>query len=327
MMNRLTKVFNSSAFRKINQSLNNIPNVNALNSMSSNRLFCSSSSRNSGNNNDDHNSNETTTKHTAPDNFYDEKDEQEKMLLDALTAIRQTGSVEGVTRLKNAKVRYDNVKDVYTDIPAENIEDLKEFQVINKERFAAKNPKEESSNKMNAFLNSLSSDIKSSLLVEQKPDDIDDLSLDEPYDPDDDDDVMTKLKDNFLPPTSPYKYDEYSQGLRACPGKKQRRGKDGKLWCHKIDLDKLSHYDVMTLRKYISPTAEILGRRDTGLCAKCQRKVAKTIKRARNFGFLPRIDTWTPVPLTPVDNVSPFHNDVSGKIDSIDGNTIMMKSK
>lgn len=322
-MNRLNRLLTSSSLHKINHNINNIAKINALNC---NRLF--SSSGNGGDNNNDNNSNDAKN-NTAPDNFYDEKNEHEKMLLDSLTAIRQSGSVEGVTRLKNASVRYNNVKDVYNDIPAENVEDLKEFQAINKERFTSKNKlsSKESADKVNLFLNSLSSDIKSSLLVERTPNDIDDLDLDEEYDPNDDDEVMTRLKENFLPPTSPYKYDEYTQGFRACPGKKQRRGKKGELWCHKIDLQKLSHYDVMTLRKYISPTAEILGRRDTGLCAKCQRKVAKTIKRARNFGFLPRIDTWTPVPLTPTDNISPFHDDIDGKRDSIDANTIMMKEK
>jgi ribosomal protein S18 len=59
----------------------------------------------------------------------------------------------------------------------------------------------------------------------------------------------------------------------VCKGKLQRRGKEGKLECHKIDLDKLNHLDVLNLRKYLSEDSEILGRSATGLCAKCQRKV------------------------------------------------------
>lgn len=61
--------------------------------------------------------------------------------------------------------------------------------------------------------------------------------------------------------------------MRACPGKLQRHGVSGELRCHKIDLDALNHMDVMTLRKYLSADAEIMSRRKTGLCAKCQRQV------------------------------------------------------
>lgn len=74
-----------------------------------------------------------------------------------------------------------------------------------------------------------------------------------------------------------------------CPGKLQRRGKEGILRCGKIDLDELHFMDVMTLRQYLSEDAEILNRKATGLCAKCQRQVARTIKHARNMGLLPHI--------------------------------------
>lgn len=63
------------------------------------------------------------------------------------------------------------------------------------------------------------------------------------------------------------------KGNRACPGKLQRKGKAGVLGCHKIDLDELDHMDIFTLRKFLSEDSEILGRKITGLCAKCQRQV------------------------------------------------------
>eukprot|EP00981_Chlorochromonas_danica_P013660 scaffold6634_cov229-Ochromonas_danica.AAC.4 len=91
---------------------------------------------------------------------------------------------------------------------------------------------------------------------------------------------------NFVADTDPDKYRYDEQGQRACPGKLQRKGKKGVLGCHKIDLDALHHLDIITLKNFLSEDGEILGRKTSGLCAKCQRKVAKTIKRARNFGIL-----------------------------------------
>jgi ribosomal protein S18 len=69
----------------------------------------------------------------------------------------------------------------------------------------------------------------------------------------------------------------------------QRHGANPELRCHLIDLDEVSYVDVLTLRKYLSDDAEILGRKATNLCAKCQRRVAKTVKTARNFGLLPHL--------------------------------------
>jgi ribosomal protein S18 len=63
------------------------------------------------------------------------------------------------------------------------------------------------------------------------------------------------------------------QGLKACPGRRQRHGVNGKLECHLLDLDCLDHLDIPTLRRFISVDSEILSRKSTGLCAKCQRKV------------------------------------------------------
>ena len=48
----------------------------------------------------------------------------------------------------------------------------------------------------------------------------------------------------------------------------------------------------MTLRRFITDDSEILSRKESGLCSKCQRRVAKTIKRARNFGILPHLGQY-----------------------------------
>jgi small subunit ribosomal protein S18 len=97
---------------------------------------------------------------------------------------------------------------------------------------------------------------------------------------------------SFMATSDPSLYRFDQQSLRSCTGKKQRQGPEGKLNCHLIDLDDLSHFDVEQLQKFLSPDAEILPRKLTGLCAKCQRRVAKTIKRARNLGVFPHINEF-----------------------------------
>ena len=97
---------------------------------------------------------------------------------------------------------------------------------------------------------------------------------------------------NFVKRTSKEGFAHDSHGMRSCPGKRQRKGRGGELQCHVIDLDKVNPFDLLTLRRFISVDSEILGRKDTRLCAKCQRKVAKTVKRARNMGILGHIDEY-----------------------------------
>lgn len=80
-----------------------------------------------------------------------------------------------------------------------------------------------------------------------------------------------------------------SQGMKSCPGKRQRRGKSGVLECHILDLQELDSLDIVSLRRFVTEDAEIMGRSLTGLCAKCQRQVARTIKRSRHMGIMPHI--------------------------------------
>lgn len=119
---------------------------------------------------------------------------------------------------------------------------------------------------------------------------------------------------DFIPFSAPEKYSHSTQGRRTCPGKLQRRGKTGNLQCHKIDLDALNHMDVMTLRNYISEDSEILGRKSTGLCAKCQRQVAKTIKRARNFGILTHLGNFEIQEVRPDLKREDFHEALNADV-------------
>ncbi len=55
----------------------------------------------------------------------------------------------------------------------------------------------------------------------------------------------------------------------------------------KGDLEVTNYHDEKMLRRFISDTAKILPRRRTGVCAKHQRRLATTIKRARNLAIIP----------------------------------------
>jgi small subunit ribosomal protein S18 len=48
--------------------------------------------------------------------------------------------------------------------------------------------------------------------------------------------------------------------------------------------------DVETLRRFINETGKIRPRRQTGNCARCQRNLAREIKRARHLALLPYVN-------------------------------------
>lgn len=48
--------------------------------------------------------------------------------------------------------------------------------------------------------------------------------------------------------------------------------------------------DVDTLRRYLTESGKIRPRRQTGNCARCQRNLAREIKRARHLALLPFIN-------------------------------------
>lgn len=54
--------------------------------------------------------------------------------------------------------------------------------------------------------------------------------------------------------------------------------------CNCEDLD---YKNVELLRRYIGENGKIRPRRQTGLCAKCQRKLGVQVKRARHLALLP----------------------------------------
>jgi len=53
------------------------------------------------------------------------------------------------------------------------------------------------------------------------------------------------------------------------------------------EMEIMEYHDGRMLRRFISDTAKILPRRRTGVCAKHQRRLATTVKRARTLAIIP----------------------------------------
>ena len=67
-----------------------------------------------------------------------------------------------------------------------------------------------------------------------------------------------------------------------------RKPRPVKTNCVFCNEDKEPDYkEVEMLRKYMSEKGKIIGKARTGVCAKHERKIGKTIKHARYIGLLP----------------------------------------
>ncbi|MFC1780171.1 30S ribosomal protein S18 [Patescibacteria group bacterium] len=62
---------------------------------------------------------------------------------------------------------------------------------------------------------------------------------------------------------------------------------DKNLVCPFKNPGEIDYKDVYRLKRFITTRGRILARSRTGVCAKCQRKLAKEIKRARYMSLLP----------------------------------------
>ena len=95
----------------------------------------------------------------------------------------------------------------------------------------------------------------------------------------------------------------YERGSRGRPDRdarpRRRRGGGGRgRRRHKEDYfvvneTEPNYKEVDTLRRFITDRAKIRPRRQTGLSAKNQRKLARAIKRARHMALLPFTDEQT----------------------------------
>lgn len=53
------------------------------------------------------------------------------------------------------------------------------------------------------------------------------------------------------------------------------------------ECDDVDYKNIEILKRFLNEAGKIRPRRQTGLCAKCQRKLAREIKRARHLALLP----------------------------------------
>lgn len=53
------------------------------------------------------------------------------------------------------------------------------------------------------------------------------------------------------------------------------------------NMQEIDYREIALLKRFISSQAKIIDPRHTGVCAKHQRKLARSIKRARVMGLLP----------------------------------------
>jgi small subunit ribosomal protein S18 len=54
-----------------------------------------------------------------------------------------------------------------------------------------------------------------------------------------------------------------------------------------VDKKELDYKDVDYIKKFLSDRYMIEARRKSGMCAKCQRSLAKAVKKARHLALLP----------------------------------------
>lgn len=64
-----------------------------------------------------------------------------------------------------------------------------------------------------------------------------------------------------------------------------RRGRRTQVYCPEGRC--FDYKDIDTLRRYVTDTGKIKPRRQTGNCSRCQRQLAREVKRARHLALLP----------------------------------------
>ena len=73
---------------------------------------------------------------------------------------------------------------------------------------------------------------------------------------------------------------------RPAPRANNRRRRKVCLFCED-KIDHIDYKDIARLRRYMSERGKILPRRVTGTCARHQRELTTSIKRARHLALLP----------------------------------------
>lgn len=75
---------------------------------------------------------------------------------------------------------------------------------------------------------------------------------------------------------------------RSTGGRRERSSRGRAEYCPEGKC--FDYKDVETLKRFIGETGKIKPRRQTGCCARCQRELAREVKRARHLALLPFVD-------------------------------------
>lgn len=304
------------------QPIRRVGAVNAVAMQS--RMFCATTEGDSGDGVTGDGKKGISTQGNPPDEFYDEDVESEKEFMDMISVVAR-GDGDGLGGLTTSReaFSFDKVDELDdSNIPSGIVETMKEVARGNSEV-----PRGDVSTEAEGQAMGMVSDL---LMNEDLAEHFGDINLNSnglmppeymnytvPWR------KSNKLSssssvpsNNFVKRTTKEGFAHDSHGMRSCPGKRQRKGKTADLQCHVIDLDKVNSFDLLTLRRFISVDSEILGRKDTRLCAKCQRKVATTIKRARNMGILGHIDEYVIQDSSPLQRGKTYHKQLQGNTSS-----------
>lgn len=259
----------------------------------------------------------------APDEFYYEHVEKEKEFLDMATSMAVAGGLENLTTSKES-FTWAEIDDAAENPSLSFAEARKELHAAKSSAGAgmessaadeAASEQFEGTGAYNIVVNALSNNDMAEHLHEFYPRPViipeEHLNYTVPWRQKEE--FPHDMLDKFLPRTSKELFRKDAQGDRACSGKMQRSGPAGQLKCHLLDLDELNHLDVLTLRRFLSDDGEILGKKQTGLCSKCQRAVAKTIKRSRNYGIVPHLGEFVIQDARPLTSQGAFHESVVSK--------------
>lgn len=73
------------------------------------------------------------------------------------------------------------------------------------------------------------------------------------------------------------------------PRQRRRRRRGRNTYCPEGKC--FDYKDIDTLKRYLSETGKIKPRRQTGNCSRCQRELAREIKRARHLALLPFVSS------------------------------------
>jgi small subunit ribosomal protein S18 len=272
----------------------------------------------------------TSNKDEVPDEFFEKDVESDKEFLDTVTSLKE-GGLENLSMTKSS-ITWDEIDvAIKSPFPIEDLFDFEDDDDDDDETYSLNNdgeltdlsPSASPSMGMahDSILNQDVADhiagfgtfyVPEEMLNPNLPWKKTDIASPSSRRKQDQPETVKHLIEKFIPLTAPEKFTHTKQGLRHCPGHRQRRGKldRAKLECHLIDLQELTYLDVVGMRRYISDDSEILGRKITGLCAKCQRKVAKSIKRARNFGLMPHLGEFVLQDSRPLHQTGIFHDAV-----------------